>query len=200
MSARVPILFVTLVLLFPLCGAAGEVRQMVFGKGGSGVSGVDGLFDEVDDVLEECGTPVNDRCITQVDGGQSGDASNVCSAPSPDVLLGTSFTGLLAPGDLEDDYALIVPAGNTDVLVSILTTLPDGVETLASTHSVTAWGPSGCAVNRGTAYPGVPLIFTAPSAGTYTLQVKAEPSVHVQNCHVMCALTNLTGYEITTGG
>lgn len=147
-------------------------------------------------------TPAHEACVTQVDGGSLGDASDECAAPSPDVLLGQTFQGWLAPpSDPEDDYALNVPTAGILVVVSIASQPGAGVS-----HELTVWRPSGsalCADDLGTATPGDPFAFTAPVAGTYTLQVVEVPAdpllPETRMCHLMCAIQDHTGYEVQVG-
>ncbi|HWH08539.1 MAG TPA: hypothetical protein VNX21_05015 [Candidatus Thermoplasmatota archaeon] len=198
-------LLLTLCVLLPLASSATDPHPVVWVGDNGGGNG------ELACVTTPGGPTA---CAHQVDGGQSGDASNSCADPSPPVVKGTTFQGWTAPpADAEDDYAMSVSSGAT-VIVNVLSHLANPPVTTPAAHAVDVWAPSGsslCAAWMGVARPGEPLTFTAPTGGTYTLQVRAyrvpDPtaglpggSSFVRSCHLMCALTNVTGYTISTGG
>lgn len=201
MSTRALALLV-LCCLLPLASGTSDPRTMVFfGRGQT----------HAEEDLACVTTPGGPTaCVTQTDGGAVGDASDDCANPSPNVLIGTTFSGILAPGDAEDNYAMLVPQSNLPLTISVVSHLTADTVMVDALHVVDVWQPSGaarCAEFVGQARVGEPLVFSSDTTGVYTLRTQAfatsilpEDDPNAQNCHVMCALTNLTGYSIAIGG
>lgn len=201
MSTRALVLLV-LCCLLPFASGTSDPRTMVFfGKGQS---------HEQEDLACVTAPGGPTACVTQTDGGAVGDASDDCGNPSPNVLIGSTFSGLLAPGDVEDNYAMSVPQSGLPITISVVSHLTGDTVTTDALHVVDVWQPSGatkCAGYVGQARVGSPLVFSSATTGVFTLQTQAlatsllpDDDPHAQNCHVMCALTNLTGYSIAIGG
>ena len=198
MSTRAATLVVLLTLL-PLASGASDVRVEWYRQGGHTHEGDYAC-------LTTPGGPT--ACLQQADGGVPGDASNSCAAPYP-TIVGAATGVLVPPTDLEDNYALQVLAAGTPVTVTIATHLGQDPASQGVIHVVDVWAPvvSPCATYVGSATPSSPLVFTPAVAGTHTLRVQAVSSNALlgegpgtRNCHVMCAITNATGYDLGVGG
>lgn len=162
-----------------------------------------------------------DACYSQFDGGQHGDASDDCRAPSPMLAPNQGTTGLLLPlFDASDNFGLVVNAGK---VVTVMLTpapllggplgidLPTG-PVPGPTLVLTVWLP-GCMDSVGSVQVPVgasgAVSFPAWQGGLYTVAVTQGPvvvSLHgpdtgptTDACHPFCfgVLINPTlGYGI----
>ncbi|MBI4393734.1 MAG: hypothetical protein HY556_08075 [Euryarchaeota archaeon] len=182
------------------------------------VQGSPGRSYTEDTLQSQCGGPavIPDGCAIQFDGGEHGDASDVCANPDPQLEIDEMTSGLLTPkDDPEDDYALLVAPWDPileDAPVFIVTLQPSPVmaklqdEGLLEVY-LDAWGP-GCEMPLGSGHPtaagNLKVVFEAKEPGTQTIQIRAvltePPTPGTKTCHYTCVgLVNaMTGYDLGT--